>query len=414
MRKIRLLALICCMGVMLCMIFGCSKGDDKEALSASTSDVVTDTPYSAGEEDDNEPVKITSLKINGVDISEYRIVYRTEFTREECFEYYNLYANELIKEFEDKLGVKLDAVPDTQTATQYEILLGKTKGRSELGQVAQPLDDIHGVICKNGKLLMSAPCLAGVVNAVELFWEQVNDEARKNDGAVDISKDLNVKKNEHVTRIVCVGDSITMGTGTQNHTKSSYPTRLQYKLGYEYDVVNYGLSGETMCSEGLDYFRNRSYIYKSGYYDDLLRVASKADAVIIMLGTNDGNNTVPGATELLKNNFSAVKQNYTENLTKMVNELRAKNKDIKILLCNAPRSTDPTTESNLATYIRPLQKTLSEELGTEFFDMNGFMTSKMNNSHFADIFHLNEAGYIQMASGIAQTLKEQYGFSYAN
>lgn len=45
--------------------------------------------------------------------------------------------------------------------------------------------------------------------------------------------------------------------------------------------------------------------------------------------------------------------------------------------------------------------------------MNGFMTSKMNTSHFADMVHLNEVGYAKISVGIAEKLNELYDMSYA-
>ena len=51
-----------------------------------------------------------------------------------------------------------------------------------------------------------------------------------------------------VTRVACIGDSITYGTGLSNRATQAYPARLQALLGEDYEVRNFGNPGRGMQS----------------------------------------------------------------------------------------------------------------------------------------------------------------------
>lgn len=78
-------------------------------------------------------------------------------------------------------------------------------------------------------------------------------------------------------RIACVGDSIT--AGSDSVPSIPYPSHLQMKLGNNYKVLNFGISGTTLTAKG-----------DKPYRDESMCVAAKdfePEIVIIMLGTND-------------------------------------------------------------------------------------------------------------------------------
>jgi lysophospholipase L1-like esterase len=82
-----------------------------------------------------------------------------------------------------------------------------------------------------------------------------------------------------VTRVACVGDSITAGVGVKNISLEAYPSQLDGMLGSEWTVGNFGVSGATMLNKGdLPYAKQRA-----------CKAALKfsPDVVVIMLGTND-------------------------------------------------------------------------------------------------------------------------------
>ncbi|HTJ78681.1 MAG TPA: GDSL-type esterase/lipase family protein [Rariglobus sp.] len=81
------------------------------------------------------------------------------------------------------------------------------------------------------------------------------------------------------TRIACVGDSITAGSGLKDARHEAWPSVLGELLGPNYDVGNFGVSGATLLVHG-----NKPYWNEAAF--------PKADAfapkiVIIALGTND-------------------------------------------------------------------------------------------------------------------------------
>ena len=80
-------------------------------------------------------------------------------------------------------------------------------------------------------------------------------------------------------KIACVGNSITYGAGIENREKNCYPAQLQAYLGNQYEVQNFGVSGQTILSKG-DYPYIQTQEYKN------LKVF-QPDIVFIKFGTND-------------------------------------------------------------------------------------------------------------------------------
>ncbi len=86
-------------------------------------------------------------------------------------------------------------------------------------------------------------------------------------------------RTEKIIKIACVGNSITYGSGIVNRDKNSYPAQLQYYLGDKYKVVNFGVSGATVLSEGdFPYISTKEYNESKAFQPDI---------VLIKLGTND-------------------------------------------------------------------------------------------------------------------------------
>lgn len=80
-------------------------------------------------------------------------------------------------------------------------------------------------------------------------------------------------------RIACIGNSITQGVRLRHPSVESYPAQLQWLLGYEYEVLNFGVSGRTLLQTPA-----ASYRATNAYQDAL---TSNPDIVTIKLGTND-------------------------------------------------------------------------------------------------------------------------------
>ncbi len=82
-----------------------------------------------------------------------------------------------------------------------------------------------------------------------------------------------------VTRVTCVGASITWGAFIKDHEHFSFPGQLQTLLGSNYEVSNFGVGGCTMIRKG-----NSPYWNAKEYQ---LALNSTPDIVFIDLGGND-------------------------------------------------------------------------------------------------------------------------------
>lgn len=84
---------------------------------------------------------------------------------------------------------------------------------------------------------------------------------------------------ERTVKIACVGNSITYGAGIANREKNSYPAQLQYYLGENYEIRNFGQNGTTVLTQG-----DHPYVQTKVYKDSKEFLP---DIVLIKLGTND-------------------------------------------------------------------------------------------------------------------------------
>lgn len=132
------------------------------------------------------------------------------------------------------------------------------------------------------------------------------------------------------TKVVCVGDSITYGSGAGKYRKTkSYPAILQEKLGSRYRVRNYGLRGRTLLDYG-----NFPYKEEPEYKETL---KEKADIYIIMLGTNDSK----------VRNWNT--EDYKEQLRAFVESYQRINDEAKIYLMQPPRCF-PDEKTGIVNY----------------------------------------------------------------
>ena len=87
-----------------------------------------------------------------------------------------------------------------------------------------------------------------------------------------------------VTRVACIGDSITYGTGLADRATQAYPARLQALLGEDYEVRNFGNPGRGI------YLHTRRGNTMRGFRhmpEHRAALAWQPDIVICNLGIND-------------------------------------------------------------------------------------------------------------------------------
>lgn len=177
------------------------------------------------------------------------------------------------------------------------------------------------------------------------------------------------------TKVACVGDSITEGSGLGSPTTESYPARLQRLLGSDYQVRNFGVSGRTLLRQGdLPYWKEPAFTQSHDYDPDI---------VTIMLGTNDskpynwryGTNFVTDYTDLIAS--------YT-NLPSHP----------RVLLCApCPVFNNGAYDINpgiVATNIAPLVRELGATLGLEVIDLQVLLAG--HKEWFPDNVHPNAKG----------------------
>ena len=81
------------------------------------------------------------------------------------------------------------------------------------------------------------------------------------------------------TRVVCIGNSLTAGTGTTNPATKAWPAQLRTMLGSGYSLLNCGVSGSEMTKSGNSPFWNKTQFTTARNFDPQI--------LIISLGTDD-------------------------------------------------------------------------------------------------------------------------------
>jgi acyl-CoA thioesterase I len=125
------------------------------------------------------------------------------------------------------------------------------------------------------------------------------------------------------TRVACVGDSITYGSGLKNRDHDSYPAWLGHWMGTGYDVRNFGHSGATLLKKG-----DTPYDHQAEY---TAAVVFKPDVVVIMLGTNDSKHRGDGSlnSDKAPDNWQ-YKGDYVSDYEALIGEFRNANPAAKI------------------------------------------------------------------------------------
>ncbi|MCB5955106.1 carbohydrate-binding protein [Enterococcus sp. CWB-B31] len=160
-------------------------------------------------------------------------------------------------------------------------------------------------------------------------WDSIDESIFSKAGTYEIqgiAKKTNAKVKGIITifpsdqkvKVAAIGDSITYGMNVENALINSYPRQLGYRLGSNYDVVNYGNSGKTLLNNGND-----PYIRTSEYKNSL---AVNQNIVIIQLGTND---TKPY-------NFIKI-DNYINDYVNLINAYKAMETKPVVYVCLPPK-----------------------------------------------------------------------------
>lgn len=157
--------------------------------------------------------------------------------------------------------------------------------------------------------------------------------------------------------VVCIGDSITFGTGVFMRRKAAAYPYLLDELMDGYEVLNYGYNGATAIFSG-----------DQPYGQELIDAAKAvgANVYIVMLGTNDSK----------PHNWNA--EAYRRDLENILTQLRDLPTTERVVLMS-PIAAFEKWGSDKAVYdirpvvireeIRGITEAMAEELGIEFLDL---------------------------------------------
>ena len=191
-------------------------------------------------------------------------------------------------------------------------------------------------------------------------------------------------------KVACVGDSITYGARIENRNKFSYPAQLSKILGKRFDVVNFGVNGQTVLSKA-DYPYIRSERYKQA-------LAYNPDIVIIKLGTNDSKSY----------NIKYVSE-FEKDYAKIINSFKSLPSKPKIYICIpvVTLSRGPHIDADrLENVIIPLIKKIAKKHSLK--TINLYPVLKGKPKYLPDAIHPNAEGAGLVAKKIADTIKRDF------
>lgn len=190
-----------------------------------------------------------------------------------------------------------------------------------------------------------------------------------------------------VTRVACVGDSITEGYGLAVQSKTGYPVVLDSILGSGYTVLNSGRSATTLQKKGdFPYWICKEF---SNVF------ALNPDVIVIKLGTND---TKP-------NNWQAGR--YEKDYQALIDTFKTIPANPRIYLC-LPVPVFKTkwgiNDSTVVNGVIPIVEKLAEANHLQVIDLYHPMLNQ--GANFPDSIHPNEQAARVMAEIIAKEIRK--------
>ena len=203
-------------------------------------------------------------------------------------------------------------------------------------------------------------------------------------------------------RILCFGDSNTWGyipssEGERYHRTIRYPRVLGSLLGNDYEIIEEGLPGRTMCSDDLKELvgnRNGRLAFGGILYSSL-----PLDYILIILGSNDlkyiNKDTAKHCAESLEKDYIYIVEQ----------KLGGKIKNTPKIIIVAPSvvgdgyekvSKDVIDESK---YFNEEYQKVAEKHNCLFVDNNGLETG-------SDYIHLTEKSHLLLAEKIYKVIKD--------
>ena len=192
-----------------------------------------------------------------------------------------------------------------------------------------------------------------------------------------------------MTRVACIGDSITWGFTLLNPWKQSYPALLQEKLGPDYQVRNFGYNDASARFDA-----DTPYVTKRVYRDSL---EWNPDMVLLMLGTND-TKTRNWDPEIFRRDYRKIVDSYLALPSHPRVILIA---PIRIFLILG-RPILGVRPDNMEEGVRPTIREISQDTGLQLVDLQNLFT---DNTYCRDGVHPQRAGAQMLADAIYSAIQ---------
>lgn len=190
-----------------------------------------------------------------------------------------------------------------------------------------------------------------------------------------------------VTKVACIGDSITEGYGLNNQAATSYPQVLSQLLGNRYSVLNSGRSATALQKRAdFPYWISKEFANVFVY---------KPQLIVISLGTND---TKP---------YNRSKGSFEADYRALIDTLMTIKPRPTLFLCKPVPVFETTwgiNDSCLVNLVCPTVDKLAKEMRLHVIDL--YTPMKSCGSDFPDHIHPNERGAARIAHIVADAISQ--------
>ncbi len=385
--------LLCIILAALTLITVCACGASEGTSSVDESKAPASESSSESQEE-SKPSYLEEPTINGNKLSEYAIVYADTT---ECAKYKTV-ALDLYNLINDTYGIKLTFRSNRLPEQEKEILVGIAETR----QACAPYKSDYGyggykMAIKGSKVIFASSYANGTYFACEEFKKLL---ASGN----EISE-TEVEGSENVVKVVCVGDSIIQGINSADNINRIYPAYLQGLLGWNYYVLNAGISGYSIVSTD-------EYAYcKSAQY-----TAAKdfdPDVVLFSLGANDANPTPSQPYKSWDNLELKRKENFLRSTRELLDSFYEVNPDVQIILSyptslcknGGDKWNADGWNANIIDHVRPLLEQIVAEY--ELYSVDMWPWSQEHPEYFPDGLHPKDETYLPYAEYVYGNIKDE-------
>ena len=215
------------------------------------------------------------------------------------------------------------------------------------------------------------------------------------------------KTKDHTTRVCCIGNSITYGTGLKDPAANSYPTQLQALLGPGYEVGRFGKPGATLLRRAFrPYFKQVEFQQAMAFlrHDDATdgKGTKRNDIAVIHLGIND---TDPRAWPNYRDEF-------IPDYSALIDSVRKASPACRIIVARMTPLSDRHHRflSGTRDWHREIQHAIeqvAQRKGCELIDFYAPMHHRPEL--FPDAIHPNREGYGVMAKVVYSAITGDYG-----